>query len=104
MIDLREEPVVGRAGVQQPGDDLLDARAAGALRTAIRAGRRGALGVHEGLGPVELLEVGDELVQPGWCGRVVAHPASEREPMTEPARECKHLERALVPELGDLDG
>ncbi len=70
---------------------------------ARRGSPRGTANLErERFGAIELLEIGDQLVEERGRARVVAHPATQREAMPEAACEREHLEGAGVPELLDL--
>ena len=59
--------------------------------------------MHERVGAVELVEIGDEPVEPRRLRRGVADPAREPEPMTDAAGEPERVERALGSQLGELE-
>ena len=87
-------PSSGCARGQQLADLGFHPCERGAFGVAVGAGPGDALGMNERFGPVEMLEVRDQPVEARWYARVVPHPATEREPVAEPAGECEHLEGA----------
>ena len=54
-----------------------------------------AIGMHERVGAVELIEIGHEPVEPRRLGGGVADPARETEPVADPAGEPERVERAF---------
>ena len=59
--------------------------------------------MHERVGAVELIELGDEAVEPRRLGGAIADPAREAEPVADAAGEAERVDRARVAELGELE-
>ena len=99
--DLGQEAVLRCTRGQEVTHLGLDPGQRGALRVPV-GGPGHPLRVHERLGPVQLLEVRDQPVQPRRGPGGITHPAAQREPVAQPASEREHLERAAVAELVEL--
>ena len=66
--------------------------------TAVHARR-----VHERVGAVELVELGDQAVEPRRLGGAIADPARQAEPVADPPGEAERVDRARGAELGQLE-
>ncbi len=97
--DLAQEAAAGAVG-QQLADHRLVAGQRGALRRLVgRRDREHPVGMHERVGAVEPVELGDEPVEPRLPGGAVADPAREAEAVADTPGEREGVELAVVTEL-----